>query len=102
MDFQNLMLSFSLFESFYVFIQLKIVQDNRHEQTKGERWLNDGVSDWVNEWMNKWMNEGMNEWTSERNGAYEQSEQFGASEQVTGASERANGQASGPVLTSRF
>ena len=39
---------------------------------------------------------------SERSGAREQSEQCGASERVSGASERANGQASGPVLTSRF
>ena len=39
---------------------------------------------------------------SERSGARERSEQCGASERVSGASERANGQASGPVLTSRF
>ena len=35
---------------------------------------------------------------SERSGGHEQSEQSGASEQVSGASERANGGASGPVL----
>ena len=35
---------------------------------------------------------------SERSGGREQSEQSGASERVNGA----NGQASGPVLTSRF
>ena len=36
---------------------------------------------------------------NERSGAREQSEQCGASERVSGASERANGQASGSVLT---
>ena len=39
---------------------------------------------------------------SERSGAHEQSEQCGASKQVSGASEQTNGQASGPVLTSGF
>ena len=39
---------------------------------------------------------------SERSGGREQSEQSGAGERVSGASERANGRASGPVLTSRF
>ena len=39
---------------------------------------------------------------SERSGGREQSEQSGASEQVSGASERANGRASGPALQSVF
>ena len=39
---------------------------------------------------------------SEYSGAHEQSEQGGSIERVSGASERANGQASGPVLTSGF
>ena len=39
---------------------------------------------------------------SERSEARERSEQSGASVRVSGASERANGRASGPVLTSRF
>ena len=39
---------------------------------------------------------------SERSGGREQSEQFGASERVSGASERANGRASGTVLQSVF
>ena len=39
---------------------------------------------------------------SERSGGREQSEQSGASERVSGASEQANGRASGPVFTSRF
>ena len=39
---------------------------------------------------------------TERSGGRECSEQSGASEQVSGASERANGRVSGPVLTSRF
>ena len=39
---------------------------------------------------------------SERIGGSERSEQSGASEQVSGASERANGRASGPVLQSVF
>ena len=43
-----------------------------------------------------------NERTSERSGGRERSEQSGASEGVSGASERANGRASGPVLTSLF
>ena len=38
--------------------------------------------------------------SSERSGARKRSEQAGASERVSGASERANGLASGPVLTS--
>ena len=37
---------------------------------------------------------------SERSGGRERSEQSGASERVSGVSERANGQASGPVLQS--
>jgi len=49
------------------------------------------------EWA-KWASER----TSERSGGRERSEQSGASERVSGASERANGRASGPVLTSRF
>ena len=44
----------------------------------------------------------MSEQTSERSGGRERSEQSGASEQVSGASERTNGRASGSVLTSRF
>ena len=40
--------------------------------------------------------------TSERSGGRERSEQSGASEWVSGAKERANRQASGPLLTSRF
>ena len=39
---------------------------------------------------------------SERSRVRERSEQGGASEQVSGASEGANGRASGPVLTSQF
>ena len=39
---------------------------------------------------------------SERSGGRERSEQSGASEQVSGVSERANGRASGPVLQSVF
>ena len=39
---------------------------------------------------------------SERSGGRERTEQSGASERVSGASERANGRASGPVLTSLF
>ena len=39
---------------------------------------------------------------SERSGGRERSEQSGASERVSGASERANGRASGPVLQSVF
>ena len=39
---------------------------------------------------------------SERSGADKQSEQCGASERVSGASERANGRASDPVLQSVF
>ena len=39
---------------------------------------------------------------SERSGGRERSEQSGASERVSGASKRANGRASGPVLTSVF
>ena len=38
----------------------------------------------------------------ERSGGRERSEQSAASERVSGASERANGRASGPVLTSLF
>ena len=37
---------------------------------------------------------------SERGGGREQSEQSGASGRVSGASEQANGRASGPVITS--
>ena len=44
----------------------------------------------------------MSKQTSERSGGRERSEQSGASEHVSGESERANGQASGPVLTSGF
>ena len=44
----------------------------------------------------------MSEKTIERSGGREQSEQSGATERVSGASERANGGASGPVLTSLF
>ena len=39
---------------------------------------------------------------SKRSGGREQSEQSKASEQMSGASERANGRASGPVLQSVF
>ena len=39
---------------------------------------------------------------SERSGGRERSEQSGASERVTGASERANGRASDPVVQSVF
>ena len=39
---------------------------------------------------------------NERSGAREQSEEYGASELVSGASERANGRASGRVLQSVF
>ena len=49
------------------------------------------------EWA-KWASER----TSERSGGRERSEQSGASERVSGASERANGRASGPVLQSVF
>ena len=45
------------------------------------------------EWA-KWVSKQM----SERSGARDQSEQGGASERVSGASEKANGRASGPVL----
>ena len=38
--------------------------------------------------------------TSKRSGARERSEYCGASKQMSGASERANGRASGPVLQS--
>ena len=52
------------------------------------------------------MSSGASEWaserTNERSGARERSEQCGASEWVSGASERASGRANGPVLTSRF
>ena len=44
----------------------------------------------------------VSERTSERSGVREQSEQCEASERVSGASERANGRVSGPVLTSGF
>ena len=44
----------------------------------------------------------MSERTSERSGGRERSEQSEASERVSGASERANGRASGPVLQSVF
>ena len=44
----------------------------------------------------------MSERANERSGAREQSELCGASERVSGASERANGRASGPVLTSQL
>ena len=49
------------------------------------------------EWA-KWASE----WTSEHSGGRERSEQSGASERVSGASEWANGRGSGPVLTSGF
>ena len=42
------------------------------------------------------------EQTRERSGARERSEQCGANERVSGASERASGQANGPVLTSKL
>ena len=45
--------------------------------------------------------EGVSE-VSERSGGRERSEQSGASERVSGASEWVNGRVSGPVLTSRF
>ena len=52
------------------------------------------------------MSSGASEWASkrinERSGARERSKQCGASEWVSGASERASGRANGPVLTSRF
>ena len=44
----------------------------------------------------------VSERTSERSGGRERSEQSGASERVSGASEWANGRASGPVLQSVF
>ena len=44
----------------------------------------------------------MSEQTNGRSGARERSEQCGASERVSGASERASGRASDPLLTSRF
>ena len=46
------------------------------------------------------VSERASEQTSERSGGRERSEQFGASERVSGASERGNGRASGPVHTS--
>ena len=49
------------------------------------------------EWA-KWASER----TSERSGGRERSEQCGARERMSSASERANGQASGPVLSSGF
>ena len=49
------------------------------------------------EWA-KWASK----WTSERKGGCKRSEQYGASERVSGAREQANGWASGPVLTSLF
>ena len=49
-----------------------------------------GVSGWASEW------------TNERRGARMRGEQCGASEWESGASERASGGTSGPVLTSRF
>ena len=52
---------------------------------------------WAREWA-KWASKQM----SERSGRREQSEQSGASKQVSGASERANGRASGPVPQSVF
>ena len=52
------------------------------------------------------MSSGMSEWgskrTSQRSGAREQSKQCGTSEWVSGASNQANGRASGPLLTSWF
>ena len=50
-------------------------------------------TEWVSEQANKW---------AQRSSAREQSEQYGASEWVSGASEWMNGRAKGPVLTSRF
>ena len=44
----------------------------------------------------------VSEQTSEYSGAWEGSEQGGESKRVSGASERANGRASGSVLQSRF
>ena len=44
----------------------------------------------------------MSKQKSERSGGRERSQQSGARERVSGASERANKRASGPVLTSRF
>ena len=44
----------------------------------------------------------MSEQASECSGAHKQSEQGGASKRVSGASEPANGRASGPVLQSGF
>ena len=44
----------------------------------------------------------VSEQTSERSGGRERSKQSGASKRVSGVSERANRQASGPVLTSLF
>ena len=46
--------------------------------------------------------EGVSEVSEQMSGGREQSEQSEASERVRGASERANGQASGPVLQSGF
>ena len=43
-------------------------------------------------------NERVNEQATERNRARERSEQYIASKQMSGASEQANGRASGPVL----
>ena len=44
----------------------------------------------------------MRERANERSGARKRSEQCGASELVSGVSERVSGQASGPVLTAQF
>ena len=44
----------------------------------------------------------VSERASERSGALERSEQVGASKEVSGASEQANGPVSGPVLQSVF
>ena len=48
------------------------------------------------------MSERASEQMSEHSGVRERSEQCGTSERVSGASERGNGRASGPVLTTRF
>ena len=48
--------------------------------------------------MSSGASEGASERTNERSGARERSEQLGASEWVSGASERASGRANGPVL----
>ena len=52
--------------------------------------------------MNFPMSEGVSEQTSERSRGHKRSEQSRAREQVSGVSDRTNGRASGPALTSLF